>query len=80
VGKRITVPILATTNVSDTSLRIGAATLALSYNAAVVRPVACTLNTDAEKNGFDGGGCNLHYGAGQIKFNALSLAGVVAIR
>ncbi|MFQ5518021.1 MAG: cohesin domain-containing protein, partial [Acidimicrobiia bacterium] len=74
VGERVTVPVSAT--ISTVTRSLGAATLVLGYEPAVVEPLACTLNTDAAANGFDGGGCNLSYADGQIKFNALSVAGV----
>ena len=75
VGKRVTVPISAVIDAQETPLGLGAATLVLGYDPAVVQPIACTLN-DAGGDGFDGGGCNLNYAAGQVKFNALSVTGV----
>ncbi len=51
---------------------MGAATLLLSYNPQVVRPVSCTLIA----TGLDGGSCNPAFEPGNVKFNLLSAEGV----
>jgi hypothetical protein len=75
IGERLTIPVSAT--IGTITRPLGAATLVLGYDPAVVQPRACTLNA-AAANGFDGGTCNLHYATGQIKLNALSVTGVTS--
>ena len=77
IGGRVTVPVSAVIDADEAPLGLGAATLVLHYDPAVVRPIVCALN-DAGGDGFDGGGCNLNYAAGQVKFNALSVTGVTS--
>ena len=77
VGERVTVPISAVVDADEAPLGLGAVTLVLDYDPSVVQPVACALN-DAGGDGFDGGGCNLNYAVGQVKFNALSVTGVMS--
>ncbi len=77
VGERVTVPISAVIDAEETPLGLGAATLVLDYDPAVVQPISCALN-DAGGDGFDGGGCNLNYAEGQLRFNALSVTGVTS--
>jgi hypothetical protein len=63
---RLVVPIRV-----EGAVRLGAASLSLAYNPAVVRPVSCT----AVYSGFDGGLCNPGAGDGLARLNLASTSG-----
>ena len=70
-GQEVTVPVEV---VGATDL--GAATVLLSYDPAVVRVVACTGPVSAD---FGGGVCNASYALGVVKFNVISIDGVTGL-
>jgi len=69
IGGLATVPITASVSATATTQGLGVATLSLAYAPAVVQPVACELEAEA-------GYCNLAFGAGQLRLNALSTTGM----
>ncbi|MCX6033304.1 MAG: cohesin domain-containing protein, partial [Chloroflexi bacterium] len=69
IGGLVTVPITASVAATTTAAGLGVATLGLAYDPAVVQPLACQLDVEA-------GFCNLAFGPGQIKLNALSTTGL----
>ncbi len=71
VAPGTSVPVSITLNITG-ARALGAATLVLNYDPAVVRPTACTPSAPV-----DGGYCNLNFNpAGQIKLSLLSAAGL----
>ena len=76
IGQPVTVPVTAAIDAAAVPRGLGAATLLLHYDPAVVVPLSCRLNQNPAANGFDGGACNLHFAPGLVKVNALSVAGV----
>jgi len=66
-GNQVTVPV----EVVD-AVNLGAATVLLSYDPAVVQAIGCA---GPPGDVFDGGYCNLDYALGAVKFTAIALDG-----
>jgi len=59
------------------AVNLAAATALLTFDPAVVQPVACAGPATPV---FDGGYCNIDYALGVVKFNVVALAGVTGTR